>query len=80
MNIHKNARLTVKGRELLISRLERGERPQDVATAMGVSTSTVCKWRKRYRDGGLVGSTQFRLGRSPLRMAVPRLPSSAPLC
>ena len=26
MNMHKNARLTPKGRELLIARLERGER------------------------------------------------------
>ncbi|WP_156892535.1 hypothetical protein [Salaquimonas pukyongi] len=28
MNIHKNARLTPKGRELLIERLERGEHPR----------------------------------------------------
>ncbi|HEB79739.1 MAG TPA: IS481 family transposase, partial [Rhodospirillales bacterium] len=39
MNIHKNARLTPRGRELLIDRLNRGEHPQDVATAMGVSAS-----------------------------------------
>ena len=45
MNIHKNARLTVKGRELLISRLERGERPQDVAAAMAASKN----WRLRNR-------------------------------
>jgi hypothetical protein len=25
MNVHKNARLTPRGREILISRLERGE-------------------------------------------------------
>ena len=37
MNVHKNARLTPRGREILISRLERGEHPEDVATAMGVS-------------------------------------------
>ncbi|MCH7544758.1 MAG: hypothetical protein IIB65_14115 [Proteobacteria bacterium] len=37
MNIHKNARLTPRGREILISRLERGEHPLDVATAMGAS-------------------------------------------
>ncbi len=40
MNVHKNARLTPKGRELLIGRLERGEHPEDVAGAMGVSTRT----------------------------------------
>lgn len=52
MNIHKNARLTPKGRELLIKRLYRGEHPLDVACAMGISVRTVYKWRKRYRDHG----------------------------
>ena len=37
MNVHKNARLTPKGREILIARLLRGEHPSDVAAAMGVS-------------------------------------------
>jgi hypothetical protein len=37
MNIHKNARLTSRGRALLISRLTRGEHPEDVAQVMGVS-------------------------------------------
>ena len=55
MNIHKNARLTPKGREILIGRLERGEHPCDVACALGVSERTVYKWRKRYRDHGLAG-------------------------
>ena len=55
MNIHENARLTPRGREILISRLKRGEYPVDVATAMGVSTSTVYKWRRRYRAEGLAG-------------------------
>ena len=52
MNVHENAGLTPKGREILISRLERGEHPIDVATAMGVSSSTVYKWRRRYRAEG----------------------------
>ncbi|MDP6815580.1 MAG: hypothetical protein QF582_20360 [Alphaproteobacteria bacterium] len=34
--MHKNARLTPKGRELLIERLRRGEQPEDVAVALGV--------------------------------------------
>ncbi len=41
MNVHKKARLTPRGREVLVSRLERGEHPRDVGTAMGVSASTV---------------------------------------
>ncbi|MBL6929791.1 MAG: IS481 family transposase [Rhodospirillales bacterium] len=52
MNVHKNARLTPCGRGILISRLERGEHPEDVATAMGISASTVYKWRRRYRAEG----------------------------
>ncbi len=55
MNVHKNARLAPKGREILISRLERGEHPMDVATSMGVSASTVYKWRRRYRAEGFAG-------------------------
>ena len=55
MNIHENARLTPRGRELLISRLERGEHPEDVATAMSVSAATVYKWRRRYQSEGLAG-------------------------
>ena len=39
----------------MVRRLERGERAVDVARAMGVSVRSVYKWRKRYRDHGLVG-------------------------
>ncbi len=53
MNIHKNARLTPRGREILISRLDRGEHPTDVATSMGVSARTAYKWRRRYSEEGL---------------------------
>jgi transposase len=55
MNVHKNARLTPRVREVLVSRLERGEHPRDVGTVMGVSASTVYKWRRRYRAEGLAG-------------------------
>lgn len=73
MNIHKNARLTPKGREVLIARLERGERPGDVGCAMGVSIRTVYKWRNRYRDEGLAGlqDRSSRPVRSPTRTAAP---------
>ncbi len=55
MNIHRNVRLTPKDREMLISRLERGEHPMDLAKSMGVSMRTVYKWRRRYREEGFVG-------------------------
>ena len=63
MNVHKNARLTPKGRELLIERLARGEHPIDVAGAMGVSVRTLYKWRKRYWDGGLAALPGRRAAR-----------------
>lgn len=55
MNMHQNARLTPKGREVLVERLGRGERAVDVGCAMGVSTRTVYKWARRFRDQGLAG-------------------------
>jgi transposase InsO family protein len=55
MNIHQNARLTPRGRAIMMSRLERGEHPEDIATAMGVSIRTVYKWRRRYGAEGVAG-------------------------
>jgi transposase InsO family protein len=55
MNIHQNARLTPRGRAIMMPRLERGEHPEDIATAMGVSIRTVYKWRRRYRAEGVAG-------------------------
>lgn len=74
MNIHKNARLTPKGRELLIERLNRGEHPVDVACAMGISVRTVYKWQKRYRDCGSAGL----LDRSSKPMHSPARTPAAP--
>ena len=73
MNMHQNARLTPKGREVLIRRLERGEHPDDVACAMGVSARTVYKWRRRYREDGLAGllDRSSRPLNSPARTATP---------
>lgn len=56
MNIHKNARLTPKGRALLVQRvIEEGLRPIEVAQASGVSVRTVYKWLKRFREEGSIG-------------------------
>lgn len=53
MNIHKNARLTPKGRELLVQRIViDGLRVEEAAQAAGVSTRTAYKWLKRFRDQG----------------------------
>lgn len=53
--MHKNARLTPKGRELMVGRLEAGQHQQDVAQAMGVSLTTLKKWLRRYRAEGPAG-------------------------
>ena len=56
MNNHKNARLTVHGRALLVQRvLEEGLRPAEVAHAMGVSARTVYKWLRRFQEEGHAG-------------------------
>ena len=69
INSHKNARLTPKGREILVNRLETGEHPTDVACAMGISVRTVYKWHRRYRDHGLEGlqDKSSRPSQSPAR-------------
>lgn len=56
MNIHKNARLTPRGRELLVRRIVTdGLRPEEAAQAAGVSVRTAYKWLKRFRAEGLEG-------------------------
>ena len=56
MNNHKNARLTVYGRVLLVKRVvEEGLRPIEVAQAMGVSVRTVYKRLRRYQEEGEAG-------------------------
>jgi transposase InsO family protein len=53
--VHKNARLTPKGRALMLERLEAGQHQVDVAQAMGVSLTTLKKWWRRYRAEGAAG-------------------------
>ena len=53
--LHKHARLTPKGRELMITRLLAGEHQLDVSQAMGVSLTTAKKWLRRYESEGLAG-------------------------
>jgi transposase-like protein len=48
--VHKNARLTPKGREVVITRLQAGQHQGNMAQAMGVSLTTVKKWRRRFGE------------------------------
>jgi len=53
MNVHKNARMTVRGRILLVERICRQGWPvAQAASAAGVSERTAHKWLSRYRQGG----------------------------
>jgi len=52
MNIHKNARLTVSGRALLIERITKGWPVKAAAQAAGTSRRTAHKWLGRHRLGG----------------------------
>ena len=56
MKLHRNAKLSVKGRELLVERIEHaGWLLTQAAEAAGVSERTARKWLARYRAGGELG-------------------------
>ena len=55
MNLHKNARLTLHGRALLVRRMLDGLRPEEAAQASGVSVRTAYKWLQRFRSEGMAG-------------------------
>jgi transposase len=56
MKLHANARLSVKGRELLVARVQgAGWSLTQAAEAAGVSDRTAAKWLARWRSEGLEG-------------------------
>jgi transposase InsO family protein len=55
MDIHKNARLTVHGRERIVRQVMSGQTPKAVASAAGVCPRTIRKWVTRYRAEGPAG-------------------------
>jgi transposase-like protein len=55
MDIHKNARLTPKGRERIVRQVLSGQTPKAAAFAVGVCPRTVRKWLTRYSIEGLAG-------------------------
>ncbi|WP_037885392.1 IS481 family transposase [Streptomyces viridochromogenes] len=52
---HRNARLTVHGRRLLIERVRSGRPVAHVAAEMGISRPTAHKWLRRWRAEGEPG-------------------------
>lgn len=71
MNIHKNARLTLRGREELIDRTQQGAGLGATAARLGVSRRTAGKWVARYREEGPAGllDRSSRPHRSPRQLA-----------
>lgn len=56
MNLHKHARLSPRGRALLVDRiLIHGLRVEEAAHAAGVSVRTAYKWLRRFRQEGSDG-------------------------
>ncbi|MFK0143449.1 helix-turn-helix domain-containing protein, partial [Streptomyces griseus] len=52
---HRNARLTVFGRRLLVERVASGRPVTQVAAEMGISRATAHKWVRRWRAEGEAG-------------------------
>jgi len=55
MNVHKNARLTPRGREWIVSQALSGQTPKAIAGAVGVCPRTARKWIKRHENEGVAG-------------------------
>ncbi|MFD7916910.1 leucine zipper domain-containing protein, partial [Streptomyces sp. NPDC059752] len=52
---HRNARLTVFGRRLLVERVVSGRPVAHVAAAMGISRATAHTWMRQWRTEGETG-------------------------
>ena len=72
MDIHKNARLTPRGREHMVNMVLRGQTPKAAREAVGVCPRTGRKWRDRFEQEGQAG-LQDRSSR-PHRLRQPTPP------
>ncbi|MBK3647997.1 MULTISPECIES: IS481 family transposase, partial [Streptomyces] len=68
---HRNARLTIHGRRLLVERVRCGRPVAHVAAEMGISRATAHKWLSRWRAEGEAGlrDRSSRPRRTPHRTA-----------
>jgi len=73
MNVHQNARLTVRRRQELVARIQSGTPLKHAARAFDVSIRTVRKWWRRYQDEGRDGlhDRSSRPHHSPRQTAAP---------
>jgi len=79
MKLHRNAKLTPAARRQLVRRvLVEGWTQAGAAAAFAVSTRTVAKWVRRFRDGGVAAleDGSSRPGAGP---AQPQRPPPRPI-
>lgn len=71
---HPRARLTVFGRQLLVTRVAAGWPASHVAEQLGISRATAYKWVRRFRAEGEAGllDRSSRPHRSPRRLSAAR--------
>jgi transposase InsO family protein len=55
MDVHKNARLTPKGREAMVLAVDGGLSKAEAARQFNTTTKTVTKWLARFRAQGVAG-------------------------
>ena len=72
MNVHKNARLTPRRRDELVSRIEQGELLTAGACAFDVSRQTASEWLKRKAEAGVVAPETWTQDRSSRPERMPR--------
>ena len=69
MKVHRNAKTTLKMRQLIVTRAQAGWTYRRIASALGLSVRTVAKWVARSRQpAGLVDGSS-RPHRQPRRLA-----------
>jgi transposase InsO family protein len=73
MNVHHNARLTPRGREVMIERIEGGWPVARAAEAAGVSAQTAYRWLGRHRRGERLCDRSSAPKRCPHRLPAGRV-------
>jgi transposase InsO family protein len=68
MKVHRNAKTTLKMRELIVTRAQHGWTYARIASALGISVRTVAKWIARARQAQLADGSS-RPHRQPRRLA-----------
>ena len=68
MRVHRNAKTTLKMRELIVTRAQQGWTYARIGAALGISVRTVAKWIARARVAQLTDGSS-RPHRQPRRVA-----------